>query len=46
MLKDSIKAGIMYDQNLDADIRSLRSIALYGLKGVSAYGHQARFLGV
>jgi len=45
MLIDSEKAGIMYDQSLDADIRSLRSTILYGLKGVSAYGHQARFLG-
>ncbi len=45
MLKDSIKAGIMYDQNIDADIRSLRSTILYGLKGVAAYGHQARFIG-
>ena len=45
MLKDAVKAGIMYDQSLDADIRSLRSTILYGLKGVSAYGHQARFLG-
>ena len=45
MLKDSVKAGIMYDQSLDADIRSLRSTILYGLKGVSAYGHQARFIG-
>lgn len=45
MLKDSVKAGIMYDQTLDADIRSLRSTVLYGLKGISAYGHQARFLG-
>jgi hydroxylamine reductase len=45
MLKDSVKAGIMYDQDLDADIRSLRSTILYGLKGVSAYGHQARFIG-
>lgn len=45
MLRDSIVAGIMYDQNLDADIRSLRSTILYGLKGISAYGHQARFLG-
>nr|WP_053956523.1 hydroxylamine reductase [Inediibacterium massiliense] len=44
MLKDSIKAGIMYDQELDADIRSLRSTILYGLKGISAYGHQARFI--
>jgi len=45
MLKDSVKAGIMYDQSLDIDIRSLRSTILYGLKGVSAYGHQARFIG-
>ncbi len=44
MLKDSERAGIMYDQNLDEDIRSLRWTILYGLKGVSAYGHQARFL--
>lgn len=45
MLKDSVKAGIMYDKSLDADIRSLRSTVLYGLKGISAYGHQARFIG-
>jgi len=44
MLKDAVKAGIMYDQDLDADIRSLRSTVLFGLKGISAYGHQARFL--
>ncbi len=44
MLKDAVKAGIMYDQTLDADIRSLRSTVLYGLKGISAYGHQARFI--
>ena len=45
MLKDSEKAGLMYDQSIDADIRSLRSTILYGLKGISAYGHQARFIG-
>lgn len=44
MLQDAVKAGIMYDQNIDADIRSLRSTILYGLKGISAYGHQARFI--
>jgi hydroxylamine reductase len=44
MLKDAVQAGIMYNQELDADIRSLRSTILYGLKGISAYGHQARFL--
>ena len=45
MLKDAKKAGIMYDQNLDPDIRSLSQTIIYGLKGISAYGHQARELG-
>ncbi|UOW69553.1 hydroxylamine reductase [Paraclostridium bifermentans] len=45
MLEDAKRAGIMYDQNLDPDIRSLRQTIIYGLKGVSAYGHQARELG-
>lgn len=44
MLKDAVKAGIMYDGDLDADVRSLRQTIIYGLKGISAYGHQARFL--
>lgn len=45
MLKTAPLAGIMYDKNLDPDIRSLRQTILYGLKGISAYGHQARELG-
>lgn len=45
MLKDAPIAGIMYDKSLDPDIRSLRQIIIYGLKGISAYGHQARELG-
>lgn len=45
MLEDAKKAGIMYDRNLDPDIRSLRQTIVYGLKGISAYGHQARELG-
>ena len=44
MLEDSKRAGIMFDQDLDPDIRSLRQTIIYGLKGISAYGHQARFL--
>lgn len=44
MLHDSVIAGIMYDKSLDPDIRSLRQTILYGLKGISAYGHQAREL--
>lgn len=45
MLEGAKKAGIMYDQKLDPDIRSLRQTIIYGLKGISAYGHQARELG-
>ena len=45
MLHDAPIAGIMYDKSLDPDIRSLRQTILYGLKGISAYGHHARELG-
>ena len=45
MLREAPVAGIMYDKSLDPDIRSLRQTILYGLKGISAYGHQARELG-
>ena len=45
MLKDSKRAGIMFDEDLNADVRSLRQTIVYGLKGISAYGHQARGLG-
>lgn len=44
MPRDAPMAGIMYDKTLDPDIRSLRQTILYGLKGISAYGHQAREL--
>lgn len=44
MLRDAPMAGIMHDKTLDPDIRSLRQTILYGLKGISAYGHQAREL--
>lgn len=45
MLEDAKKAGIMYDQHLDADIRSLREMLIYGMKGMGAYGHHAHVLG-
>lgn len=45
MLHDAPIAGIMYDSGLDPDVRSLRQTIVYGLKGISAYGHQARELG-
>ncbi|OCA98022.1 hydroxylamine reductase [Clostridium beijerinckii] len=44
ILEDAEKAGIMYDESLDPDIRSLRETIKYGLKGIAAYSHQARFI--
>ena len=44
MLKDAVRAGIMFDKNIEEDMRSLRMTIIYGLKGISAYGHQARYL--
>jgi hydroxylamine reductase len=44
VLEDAEKAGIMYDESLDPDIRSLRETIKYGLKGIAAYSHQARFI--
>lgn len=45
MLKDAKKVGVMYDQTLDADIRSLREMLIYGMKGMAAYAHHADILG-
>ncbi|MBN7773609.1 hydroxylamine reductase [Clostridium aminobutyricum] len=45
ILQNMKRAGIMHDQTLDADIRSLRETVKFGLKGIAAYGHQARFIG-
>lgn len=45
MLVDAKKAGIMYDQTLDEDIRSLRELLIYGMKGMGAYAHHAYVLG-
>ena len=44
ILEDAKKAGIMYDENLNPDIRSVRETIKYGLKGIAAYSHQARFV--
>lgn len=45
MLEDAKKVGVMADKNLDEDIRSLRELIIYGLKGMGAYAHHARVLG-
>lgn len=44
ILNDAKKAGIMYDKELNEDIRSVRETIKYGLKGIAAYAHQARFV--
>lgn len=45
ILEDAKRAGIFADENLDPDIRSVRETIKYGLKGISAYAHQARYIG-
>jgi len=45
ILEDTTRARIFFDDALDEDIRSLRETIKLGLKGISAYAHQARFLG-
>lgn len=44
ILEEAKQAGIMYDKNFDEDIRSVRETIKYGLKGIAAYAHQARFM--
>lgn len=45
ILEDTTRARIFFDDTIDEDVRSLRETIKLGLKGVSAYAHQARFLG-
>ncbi|OPJ57038.1 hydroxylamine reductase [Alkalithermobacter paradoxus] len=45
MLEDSKKIGVMSDEDLDMDIRSLRELLIYGFKGMAAYAHHSYVLG-
>lgn len=45
-LTDAARIGIMADSQLDPDVRSLRETVVYGLKGLAAYAHHARVLGM
>lgn len=45
MVQDAKGVGIMADPTLNEDIRSLKELAIYGLKGMAAYGHHAYVLG-
>lgn len=44
MLEDAEDVGIMADEELDMDIRSLREFLIYGMKGMAAYAHHAHIL--
>ncbi len=45
MIEDAKNVGIMSDENLDMDIRSLRELMVYAFKGMAAYAHHAYILG-
>ena len=45
LLEKATQVGVMMDKNLDADIRSLRELMVYGLKGMAAYTEHAYVLG-
>lgn len=44
ILEDAKKARLDRDNGEDPDVKSVKHTILYGLKGISAYGHQARFI--
>ncbi len=45
LLEKAAQVGVMADDTLDEDIRSLRELITYGLKGVAAYTEHAYVLG-
>jgi hydroxylamine reductase len=45
LLEKAGTVGVMTDPNLDEDIRSLRELIIYGLKGIAAYVDHAYVLG-
>lgn len=45
LLEKASTVGVMGDEDLDPDIRSLRELIMYGLKGMAAYTDHAYVLG-
>jgi hydroxylamine reductase len=45
MVDEAKNIGIMADDSLDMDKRSLRELLIYGFKGMAAYAHHAYILG-
>ncbi len=46
LLEKARHVGVMAEENLNEDIRSLRELILYGLKGIAAYSDHAHILGL
>lgn len=44
-ISSRINLGVMDDESLDMDVRSLREFLIYGVKGMGAYNHHANVLG-
>lgn len=44
MVADAKNIGIMADSEINEDIRSLRELGIYGIKGMAAYAHHAYVL--
>ncbi len=45
LIEKGATVGVMADPELDEDVRSLRELLIYGLKGMAAYTHHAYVLG-
>lgn len=45
LLEKARQVGVMSDPDLDEDIRSLRELIIYGIKGIAAYADHAYVLG-
>jgi hydroxylamine reductase len=45
MVSQGGAVGVMADDNVNEDIRSLRELLIYGVKGLAAYADHARILG-
>ena len=45
LIADGEKVGVKYPEDLNEDIRSLRELLIYGIKGIAAYADHARILG-
>ncbi|WP_084052672.1 hydroxylamine reductase [Desulfonispora thiosulfatigenes] len=45
IIADAEKVGVMSDESIDMDVRSLRELLIYAFKGMAAYAHHALVLG-